>query len=326
MKVTAGNIRAWEKLGQKGCVFSFALTDLAKKNSNIRVLSADLSLLSGLDRFCRSFPEQYLQCGIAEQNMMAMAAGLALEGEMVIATTYASFIAVRSLEQIRQNISNNQANVKIVGTFGGFVSAKSGVSHCATEDLAFIRALPYMTVLSPCDSLEAMKAFEAATNIDGPVYLRLSGGINCPAVHTKDFDFEIGKPIEILNGEQVALIATGLMVHEAMDAAKLLEEKGISCAVYDVHTLKPLDYESFDKIFERYKLIATIEEHNIIGGLGSAVAEYKATKSIAPRQVFIGAQDCYYKAGSPRYIWDCAGISAKEIALRIEEEWNHDQK
>ncbi len=324
MRVTAGNIRAWEKLGQKGCVFNFALPEIAKENSNIRVLSADLSLLTGLDRFIRTYPDLYVQCGIAEQNMMAMAAGLAMEGEMVFTTTYASFIAVRCLEQIRQNISNNKANVKIIGTFAGFVSAKSGISHCATEDMAFMRALPDMTVLSPCDSLEAMKALEASARIDGPVYLRLSGGVNCPAVYTEDFEFEIGKIIKLKDGADIAILATGIMVQECLKAADILADKGISVAVFDVHTIKPLDKACLDEIFRQYKLIATVEEHSVIGGLGSAVAEYKATRSVSPRQIFLGSQDRYYKAGSPQYIRDCVGISADKISLKLAEEWNHE--
>ena len=182
MKVSPGNLRAWEKLGQKGSIFNYGLLDLVKENPNVKVLSADLSLLSGLDRFIRKYPDKFIQTGIAEQNMMAIAAGYAMEGHMSIATTYSSFITVRSLEQIRQNVSNTNANVKVIGTFAGVVAAKSGVSHWATEDLAFMRALPNLTVLSPADSLEALKCFEAATKLDTPVYLRISGGINCPSV------------------------------------------------------------------------------------------------------------------------------------------------
>lgn len=322
MKVTPGNIRAWEKLGQKGSVFNYGLLDLVKENPNVKVLSADLSLLSGLDRFIRKYPEKFIQTGIAEQNMMAIAAGYAMEGHMSIATTYSSFIAVRSLEQIRQNISNTSANVKIIGTFAGVVAAKSGVSHWATEDLTFMRALPNITVLSPADSLEALKCFEAATKVDSPVYLRLSGGINCPTVYTDDYDYKIGKFVKLTEGSDVAVIATGLMVNEALQASHVLADKGIKAAVYDANTIKPLDTNTLDGIFSKFRLIVTVEEHSVTGGLGSAVAEYKATKANTPRQVFLGFNG-FTKAGSQKYIWNAAGITKEKIVERIEQEMNH---
>lgn len=322
MKVTPGNIRAWEKLGQKGCVFNYGLLDLVKENPNVKVLSADLSLLSGLDRFIRKYPDKFIQTGIAEQNMMAIAAGYAMEGHMSIATTYSSFIAVRSLEQIRQNISNTRANVKIIGTFAGVVAAKSGVSHWATEDLAFMRALPNITVLSPADSLEALKCFEAATKVDSPVYLRLSGGINCPTVYIDDYDYKLGKFVKLTEGSDVAVIATGLMVNEALQASLVLADKGIKATVYDAHTIKPLDTDTLDEIFSKFRLIVTVEEHSVIGGLGSAVAEYKASKANTPRQVFLGFSG-FTKAGAQKYIWNAVGITKEKIVERIEQEMNH---
>lgn len=324
MKVSPGNLRAWEKLGQKGSIFNYGLLDLVKENPNVKVLSADLSLLSGLDRFIRKYPDKFIQTGIAEQNMMTIAAGYAMEGHMSIATTYSSFIAVRSLEQIRQNVSNTNANVKIIGTFAGVVAAKSGVSHWATEDLAFMRALPNLTVLSPADSLEALKCFEVATKLDAPVYLRLSGGINCPSVYKEDYDYKLGKFVKLKEGNDVAIIATGLMVNEALQASLILADKGIKASVYDAHTIKPLDKDTLDEIFRTTKLIVTVEEHNIIGGLGSAVAEYKATKENTPRQVFLGFNG-FTKAGSQKYIWDTVGITKEKISIRIEQEINHGQ-
>ena len=320
VKVSPGNLRAFEKLGQKGSLFNYGLIDLIKENAEVKVLSADLSLLSGLDRFIRKYPNHFIQTGIAEQNMMAIAAGYAMEDHMSIATTYSSFIAVRSLEQIRQNISNTCANVKIIGTFAGVVAAKSGVSHWATEDLAFMRALPNMTVLSPADSLEAIKCFEAATKIDSPVYIRLSGGINCPMVFCDDYEYRIGKFVKLTDGDDVAIIATGLMVNESLKVSKMLSEKGIKASVYDAHTIKPLDRNTLDEIFSRAKLIVTVEEHNVIGGLGSAVAEYKATKENTPRQIFLGFNDKFTKSGSQRFIWNSSNITDEQICNRIVSE------
>lgn len=322
VKISTGNLRAFEKLGQKGSIFNYALIDLMRDNTDVKVLSADLSLLSGLDKFIRKYPDKFIQTGIAEQNMMAIAAGYAMEGHMSIATTYASFIAVRSLEQIRQNVSNTNANVKIIGSFAGVVAAKSGVSHWATEDLALMRALPNLTVLSPADSLEAIKCFEASTNIDTPVYIRLSGGTNCPMVYTEDYDYKIGKFVKLTDGDDVAIIATGLMVNESLKATKILSEKGIKVSVYDAHTIKPLDKDALDEIFSKFKLIVTVEEHNIIGGLGSAVAEYKATKENSPKQIFLGFNDCFTEAGSQKFIWEKSNLSDLSICKVVENSYN----
>ncbi len=320
MVVKTSNIRTWSRLGQRGSVFAIALPEVAKEQENLKVLTADLALLSGMDRFIAANPDKFLNVGIAEQNMIGIASGLAMEGYNVFATTYASFIAVRSLEHVRQHLSHMQCNVKLIGSASGVVAAKSGVSHWATEDLAFMRALPGMTVLSAADSLEAIKMIQYAASVDTPVYIRLSGGLNCPIVYQEDYDFEAGKMVQLADGDQVAVIATGLMVAEALEAAKLLEEKGISVTVYNLHTIKPLDQETLDKIFAQYQLVVTVEEHNVIGGMGSAVAEYKATIANAPRQVMLGFQDAFVTAGSQRYIWEQVGITAPQIAKRIVKE------
>lgn len=320
MKVSKANIRAWSRLGQRGAFFAIAMPDIAKEKENLKLLTADLSLLSGMDRFISSFPEKFLQVGIAEQNMIGIAAGLAMEGDCVFATTYASFIAVRSLEHVRQHLSHLQCNVKIVGTAAGVVAARSGVSHWATEDLAFTRVLPGMTVLSAADSLEAIKMAQYAAETDKPMYIRLSGGLDCPIVYNEDYEFRPGKMVKLKEGKDAVILATGLMVSESLKAAEILEEKGISCAVVNVHTVKPLDTECLDCLFEEYKLMFTVEEHNILGGMGSAVAEYKATKMNTPRQVFLGFRDSFVKAGTQRYVWEQAGLTNIQIADRIEKE------
>ena len=283
-------------------------------------MTADLAILSGMDRYRQAFPNKFLNVGIAEQNMIGIAAGLAMDGYNIFATTYSSFIAVRSLEHVRQHLSFLKLNVKIVGSAAGVVAAKSGVSHWATEDLAFTRVLPNLTVFSPADSLEAVKVAEYAAETDGPMYIRLSGGLNAPIVYKEDYEFVPGKLVQLKEGENAAIIATGLMVNESLSAAKLLGEQGINVAVYNMHTIKPIDKEGLDKIFRNYKTIFTVEEHNVLGGMGSAVAEYKATKSNAPRQVFIGFQDAFCNAGSQRYVWEQAGLTDVKIAEKIASE------
>lgn len=325
MVVKSSNIRTWSRLGQRGSVFAIAFPELAKDKDNLKLLTADLSLLSGMDRFIRSYPDKFLNVGIAEQNMVGIAAGLAMEGYCVFATTYASFIAVRSLEHVRQHLSHMQCNVKLIGSSAGVIAAKSGISHWATEDIAFMRVLPNMTVLSAADSLEAIKIVQYAAEVKTPVYIRLSGGLNCPIVYKEDYNFEAGKMIRLKEGKNIAVIATGLMVAESMKAAELLEEEGIFVSVYNLHTIKPLDHESLKEIFDAYDLIVTVEEHNILGGMGSAVAEYKAMFDNAPRQVFLGFQDTFLKAGAQKYVWQQAGLTALQIAERIRKEIKQQQ-
>ena len=319
MKVSRANIRAWSRLGQRGSFFGVAMPDIAKEKDNLKLLTADLSLLSGMDRFIASYPEKFLQVGIAEQNMIGIAAGLAMEGDCVFATTYASFIAVRSLEHIRQHLSHLKCNVKIVGSSAGVVAARSGISHWATEDLAFMRVLPNLTVFSAADSLEAIKMAQCAAELEGPAYIRLSGGLDCPVVYEEDYDFVPGRMVTLREGKDVAILATGLMVSESLKAASLLQEKGIHAAVINVHTIKPLDKEKLDELFASNPLLVTVEEHNVLGGMGSAVAEYKATKDNTPRQIFIGFPDSFAKAGTQQYIWEQIGLTGAQIAQRIEK-------
>lgn len=319
MNVTSLNIRTWARLGQRGAFFGIAMPELAEEVSNLKLLTADVAILSGMDRFIQSHPEKFLNVGIAEQNMIGIAAGLAMDGDCVFATTYASFIAVRSLEHVRQHLAHLQCNVKIVGTAAGVVAAKSGVSHWATEDLAFTRALPNLTVFSAADSLEAVKMAEYAAKHDGPVYIRLSGGLNCPIVYKEDYDFIPGQLKQLRTGQKIAIIATGLMVNESLRAADILSEKGVEAAVYNMHTIKPIDREGLDIIFAQYDLIVTVEEHNVVGGMGSAVAEYKATLANTPRQVFIGFPDSFAEAGSQRFVWEQKGLTDTQIAQKILE-------
>ena len=333
MNVTSANIRKWSMLGQRGAIFGAAFPELGESVDNLKLVTADLSLLSGMDRFIQKYPEKFLNVGIAEQNMIGISAGLAMSGFSVFATTYASFIAVRSLEFVRQHLSYLGCNVKIIGSSAGVVAAKSGVSHWATEDIAFTRVLPNMQVFSPADSLEAIKIIEYVAKAEGPMYIRLSGGLNCPIVYKEDYEFIPGKLTFLESSisskskgtvKKVSIIATGLMVSRALEAVKRItsenETPNVQFDIYNMHTIKPLDKEGLDKIFEDSDLVVTIEEHNILGGMGSAVAEYKATKTTAPRQVFIGFEDSFYPAGTQDFVLDEAGLSVEKIAERLRKE------
>ena len=323
MKVTSANIRMWSRLGQRGAIFGAALPEIAKDKDNLKLLTADVATLAGMTGFQKKFPEKFLNVGIAEQNMIGIAAGLAMDGYCVFTSTYASFIAVRSLEQIRQHLSHLNLNIKVVGFAAGTIMAKSGISHWATEDLTFMRALPNVEVFSPADALEAVKITEYAASVDKPVYIRVSGGTNCPIVYKEDYNFQAGKIVPLIDGEGVGIIATGIMVNESLNAAKILTEKNIPCAVYNMHTLKPVDKDGLKKIFAKHKLIVTVEEHNIVGGLGGAVAEFKATLENTPRQIFIGVEDFSAAAGSHNFVLNQIGLTAEKIAARIETEWSN---
>lgn len=321
IKVTPVNIKAWARLGQRGAFFGIALPEIAAEKENLKLMTADLAILSGMERFIKNYPTQFLNVGIAEQNMIGIAAGFAMEGDCVFATTYCSFLVVRSLEHVRQHLSHLRCNVKLVGSSAGVIAAKSGVSHWATEDLAFIRSLPNLTVLSAADSFEAIKMAIFAADSDQPMYIRLSGGLSSPIVYTEDYKFEVGKLVKLRDGKRIAILATGLMVFESLKAADLLSKQGIECSVFNMHTIKPIDQDGLDEIFREYALIVTIEEHNIVGGMGSAVAEYKSQKRYAPPQVFIGFKDSFTQAGSQKYVWGQAGITDIQIAERIRTEW-----
>lgn len=321
MIVTKGLVRSWSRLGQRATFFGIAMPEVAKDNDNLMVVTADLAQLSNLMSFSEKYPNKFLNVGIAEQNMIGISAGLAMEGYNVYATTYASFIAVRDLEHIRQHLSNLNLDVKLIGTAAGVVAARSGVAHWASEDVTFMRALPGMMVMSAADSLEAYHMALYSVHHKGPMYIRINGVPNCPVIYDESYVFEPEKISIIQEGLDVALIGTGLMVHEAQETAKILAESGISCTVANMHTIKPIDKIGLKELFDKHKLIVTMEEHNVVGGMGSAVAEYKATFENTPRQIFIGFPDSFIKAGTPQYIWEQFGITAPQVAERIKREF-----
>ena len=321
MKINGGLIKAYSQMGQKGAASGIGMLEVVKRNPDVVAVVADSVAIASLDRFQKLYTDKIVNVGIAEHNMIGVAAGIASESvKSVYAFTYSAFIIARALEQVRLNLAYHQFNVKLVGNSAGFAMEMLGVSHWAVEDIAFTRVLPNMTVLSAADSLQAIKMVIAADEIDTPVYIRLSGGQNIPVVYEQDFEYQIGKAIKLKEGKDIAIIATGLMVHESLLAAELLEKRGIHCSVIDMHTIKPLDEEILDDVFSTFELIVTVEEHNVIGGLGSAVAEYKGSRKNAPRQVFIGVKDQYLKLGTQRYIWQQYGLTAEQIANKIISE------
>lgn len=325
MEFNRKSARFFSMLGHRG-TFVNAVTELGEEYDNLMVVTADMSTLTGLDRFNKKFPDKFLNVGIAEQNMIGISAGLAKAGRIVFATTYANFITMRSYEQIRINLGYMQFNVKIVGTGGGLSMGMSGNSHYGLEDIALMRAVPNMVVISPADGIEASKALLAAAKYKGPVYIRLSGGLNQPIVYVEDYDFQIGMAKRLREGTDVAIIATGTMVFEALNAAKKLEDNGISAQVIDMHTIKPLDEDMVKSLLDQVKLIVTVEEHSIIGGLGSAVSEVKARFATQTAQLTIGLPDAFGTIGSYEYLCDYYGLTAEKIAEKILDTYSEIQR
>jgi len=320
MKINEASIKMWSRIGSRAA-FGMAVLELGNTIDDFMVLTADVSTSAGLERFKKTFPDKFLDVGIAEQNMMGIAAGLASEGIKVITTTFAPFQTMRCCEQIRVNLGYMSQNVCMVGLASGIVLGTLGYTHCCIEDVAIMRSIPGITVISPADCGETVKATFAAINHGESVYIRLTGGANNPIVYKDDYDFEIGKAITLRQGSDITIIAVGTMVYESLKAVEILDDRGISASVVNMHTLKPLDTLVIEKACELSKLIVTVEEHSIIGGLGSAVAEYKATLRKSPPQIFIGLPDKFGKAGEYRYLLEKYGLTANQIADRIMNQY-----
>lgn len=316
-KIDKKNGRMWSRLGQRGTICGVALPELLKERENCYIITADLAHLSGLDRVKQSYPERFINVGIAEQNMIGVAAGLSFEGNVVFATTYATFISMRSYEQIRHNLGYQKANVKIIGSASGLAMGMSGNTHYSYEDIAIMRVIPNMTVISPADASEAYQAVYAAAAQEGPVYLRLSGNLNEKVLYQEPYDFQIGKAVTMKRGKDLVIIATGGAVSESLSAAEKLEAKGIYPTVLNMHTIKPLDIAAL-KDYSREKLIVTVEEHSIIGGLGSAVAEFLTSLKNPPLQLRIGIEDTFLHPAGYEYLKQEAGLNADGICRSIE--------
>jgi len=298
--------------------YGMTLFDLAPDYDDLIVITADTSTSAGLDRFRNTYPEKYLDVGIAEQNAMGIAAGIASEGMTVALSTFAPFQTMRCCEQIKVNLGYMKHKVVFTGLASGVVLGTLGYTHCCIEDMAIMRAIPNITVLSPADCGETAKAVEAALNHHQSVYIRLTGGSPNPPVYAEDYDFEIGKAIRLRDGKDVAIIATGTMVHPSLKAAELLAEDGIDAAVINMHTIKPLDTELVAELSKTTKLLVTVEEHSVIGGLGSAVAEAKAPLKNAPPQIIMGITDSYDKAGDYADILEHYSLTADQIAAKVK--------
>ncbi len=297
--------------------FVRTLVKLAKEDKNIELVTGDLGF-GVLRPFYETCPDQFTNAGIAEQNMTSMAAGMALEGKNVFTYSIGNFPTLRCLEQIRNDCAYHKANVTVVCIGGGFVYGSLGMSHQATEDLAILRALPDVVVMAPADLVEAEECTKALAKHDGTAYLRLGRGGE-RRIHGKIDDFQIGKAIKIYDGKKIAIFSTGAIFEEVTVAYDELKNQGYDPAVYTFPTIKPIDQEAIKRISREFNLITTVEEHNIVGGFGSAVAEVMAEmKDKKARLLRIGLNDEYsVRVGNQKYLREQYGMDSKAIVERI---------
>lgn len=297
--------------------YGSALCELAEKRDDFIVLDADLAAATKTGTFKKAYPERFYNCGIAEQNMMSVAAGFASTGKMVFASSFAMFAAGRAFEQVRNSIGYPHLNVKIGATHAGISVGEDGATHQCCEDIALMRTIPGMTVINPADAIEARQAVLAAAEIDGPVYMRF-GRLAVPVVFDENYKFEIGKGVELKSGTDVTIIATGLMVKEAMEAYDLLVVEGISARIVNMATIKPIDREIIEKAARETGAIVTAEEHSVIGGLGSAVSEV-VTETYPVPVVKVGVQDTFGMSGPANELLDIFGLRAKDIVEKAKQ-------
>lgn len=297
--------------------YGAALLELGKSNKNIVVLDADLSGSTKTKGFSKAFPERFFNMGISEQDMIGTAGGLSLTGKIPFASTFAVFETGRAWEQIRQTLCYSRLNVKLAATHSGITVGEDGASHQSLEDIALMRVLPGMTVIVPADGFETKQAIDAAAEFEGPVYIRL-GRSKVPAVMPKDYKFQIGKAYTYSLGKDATIVAAGIMVSAALEAKEILSKEGIDAGVINMSTIKPLDCGALLAAADKSKLILTAEEHSIIGGLGSAVAEF-LSENHPVKVVKIGMRDTFGCSGPPKELLQLYGLTAANMAETIKE-------
>lgn len=298
--------------------YGAGLVELGKTASNLIVLDADLAEATKTNMFKKEFPDRHIDCGIAECNMMGIAAGLSLTGYVPFASSFAMFSAGRAFEQVRNTIGYPHLNVKIGATHAGISVGEDGATHQCNEDIALMRTIPAMTIINPSDFVEAKEAVKAAYEIEGPVYLRF-GRLAVPVINDRpDYKFEVGKGVVLREGSDVTIIATGLPVSEALAAAEELAKEGISAEVINMHTIKPIDAELVVASAKKTGVVVTVEEHSVIGGLGSAVCDV-LSEQCPTKVVKIGMNDRFGESGPAVELVHKYGLDAQGIAAKVRE-------
>ena len=293
-----------------------ALVELGKEREDFIVLDADLAAATQTGKFKKEFPERFYDCGIAEQNMVSIAAGIAATGKKVFCSSFAMFAAGRAYEQVRNSIGYPHLNVIIGATHAGISVGEDGATHQCCEDIALMRTIPGMTVINPADDTEAKMAVRAALELDGPVYMRF-GRLAVPVIFDETYDFQIGKGVELKEGNDVTIVASGLMVNEALQAYDLLKEEGINARIINIHTIKPLDEEIIIKAAKETGAIVTAEEHSVIGGLGSAVCDVVSANCPVP-VLKLGVNDVFGHSGPAPKLLDEFGLRAVNIVEKAK--------
>ena len=297
--------------------FGNALVELGAKRDDFVVLDADLAAATQTGMFKKAFPDRFYDCGIAEADMMGIAAGIAATGKKVVCSSFAMFAAGRAFEQVRNSIGYPHLNVIIGATHAGISVGEDGATHQCCEDIALMRTIPGMTIINPADETEAKKAVEAAFELDGPVYMRF-GRLAVPVIFDDDYKFEVGKSVELREGNDVTIIATGLMVSEALEAYELLKKDGINARIINMRTIKPLDNEAVIRAAKETGAIVTAEEHSVIGGLGGAVSELICEEYPVP-VVKLGVYDTFGHSGPAPKLLDEFGLRAVNIAEKAKK-------
>ena len=319
VKYTAKAIKELSGLGFRD-TFGKEILEIRKIYPNTVVLAADLSDATRVTEFSKKYPNNYIQVGVAEQNMISIASGLALSGKMCFCASFATFATLRSCEQVRNDICYQNCNVKIVGIDSGLANGFLGVTHYGLEDIAIARSIPNLLVLSPSDCLSLAKLLWEIARYKGPVYLRLSGGKSIPVIYKEDREFKIGESVVLEEGKDISIFATGLMVSEALKAASILKKDRIYSKVIDVHTIKPIDTKAIIVAAKETELIVAVEEHNLTGGLGSAIAEVIADHGLSSRLLRIGLPDKFiHKYNSHKALLEKYGLVSKNIVKKIIE-------
>ena len=321
MEISSKTIKLWSTIGPRASL-GLGILDLAKKYKELMVVTCDVSTSAGLDRFRKTYPEQFIDLGIAEQNMIGVSTGLANEKFKVITTTFAPFQTMRCCEQIKVNLGYMEEKITMVGLASGLVLGNLGFTHCCIEDIGVLRSIPNLNIISPADSLETIKSVEASINSNQSCYIRLTGGTNNSIIYDKDYEFKIGRAVTLKEGKDITIFGSGAILGDCLKVAEELKNKKISAKVINMHTIKPIDKEAVISASEKSKLIVTVEERNKIGGLGSAVSEVISNMKNAPKQLTIGINDSYTKSGSYKYLKDYYRLVPEKILEDIQKSLN----
>ena len=315
-------MRTWSMLGQRA-TYGTILSELALKYDDALIMTADFARSSGLKRFAEEHPDRIINVGIAEQNMIGIASGLASEGYNVFVSSFAAFVASRCYEQVRLHAGYMHHNIKIAGLASGIGVDYQGNTHYGLDDICTMRNVPDLTIVAPADCYEVANAVEALMDFEGPVYLRLCGESNNPMVYKAPYGFKIGKAVPLMEGDDVAIFATGTMVYYSLKAAKVLSEEGISCSVVNIHTIKPIDDEAVKQYAENSKLVVTVEEGFVEGGLYAAVMESLAkSSSKAFKSLALGINGFQHAQAYKNMLKEC-GLDAEGIAFSIRSRLNN---